>query len=65
VRRLLGSGYLSRGATLGLPFLLPVLWRHWSRLDPMHPEWAAAADDEDAADFLRAWSTTRFRESPW
>jgi oxygen-dependent protoporphyrinogen oxidase len=51
--RLLASGYLSLGAKLRLPLLLPVLWRHWKTLDPMRPESAAHLDDEDAATFLR------------
>lgn len=51
--RLLGSGYLSLGARLRLPLLLPVLWRHWKGLDPMRPETAAGLDDEDAPTFLR------------
>lgn len=53
IARLLGSGYLSLGAKLRLPLLLPVLWREWSRLDPMRPETATHLDDEDAPTFLR------------
>jgi len=53
IGRLFRSGYLSVGARLRLPLLLPVLWRHWKTLDPMRPETAAPLDDEDAPTFLR------------
>lgn len=53
VARLLGSGYLSLGAKLRLPLIVPALARQWKRLDPMRPETAVQLDDEDMPSYLR------------
>lgn len=50
---LLRSGLLSWGAKLRLPRVLLELARHARRLDPYHPEHAAALDREDLAAWLR------------